>query len=82
MAQGGRDLIGKCQTKKINVFISIHVSEREYRHCRLVRQSAPRMISLALPPCNRSTTHQNEDEGDRYRDNLGAAGNLLLLDSG
>ena len=81
MAQGGRDLIGECETKKINVFIRTHVSKWEYRHCCWVRQSALRMISIALPPCNRGTTDQNENEGDRYREKLGAAGNLLVLDS-
>src|SRR5579864_5195172 len=77
MAQGCRDLVGKCKTKKINVFVSTHVSEREYRHCRLVGQSALGMISTALPPRNRGTTDHHKDNGDSNRDKLGAAGNLL-----
>jgi hypothetical protein len=40
------------------------------------------MISIAPPPRNRGSTDQHENEGDRYRDKLGAAGNLLMLGSG
>lgn len=80
MAQGCRDLIWECETKKINVFISTHVSKWEHCHCRLAGQTALGMISTAFPPRNRNTTDHRKDDGQSNRNKLGAADNSLVLE--